>query len=423
MLRQITVLLLALTVIACKKDKQPVPKDDIPVDQPGHPTPVGTVTGNATTKVIGAAGGFLASEDGLVLVKIPPGALTSAQTISVTPITGEAPGAVTKGYRITPHNLQLATPATITFFYNQEELNGSTDDMLGIAYQKADGIWMSIDQRFLNKVDKTLSIQTNHFSDWIMFHKLFIEPRAGAVVPGGEVELRVRYQVNKVNSTNGEQPIIYGYDIPKKVTKRWRLAGDGSLISRADKAYYHAPMEVPEDNPVAVSAEIDYGQSAQLLLVCNITIMQDGFIVNVGGGPGAGSYRLGGPSGGVYRQNTQSTQLFGYGINTGDVTQHIELTFPGKGDGSPYAWSREQNINFTLQVKRNGVITVYEAVWADNVRWHNSPGSIVIDKYGNKGQYISGSFNVSKAGYENGLKTTTNVTGSFMVLYTGESSN
>ncbi|UYQ95206.1 hypothetical protein MKQ68_08870 [Chitinophaga horti] len=411
-------LMCACCFTACKKDDT-----NTTPEQPGQATPVGTLTGTPVSKAIGPEGGALTSEDGSLSVNIPAGALNSTQTITIQPITNESGEGFHQSYRITPHNLQMAQPASITFNYTAEALNGSAAEVLGIAYQKADGIWMSIDDVQLDKASNKLTVNTTHFSDWTLFQKLYIVPKAPLVVTGGEVPLKVKYQVNKVNANKGEQPIIYAVDVPKKVTKRWRLSGEGSLISRAAEAWYTAPMEVPAENPVAVTAEIDYGQQAALMLVCNIKILQPGFHITVGAGPGAGIYSMTGPSQAIYRRNTQTTQITCYGENTGGVNRHIELVFPGKGDGSPYAWEWLKPIEMTLQININGAITVYHSTWSDDRQWHDSPGSIVINKYGNEGEYVAGSFTSSKSGYKDGGRTACLVSGTFLVLNEGESSN
>jgi hypothetical protein len=173
----VSALLLILTV-ACKKDNEVDPDlEPAPVNQGTEVTPVGTPTGEAFTANIGPAGGSIESADKRIRIDIPAGALAATQTISVQPITNNCPSGQGEAFRLTPHGLQFAKPATITFQYTENDLEGTFAEGLAIAWQTDKGEWKSTAGNQVDTLNKQLSVQTTHFSDWSFFKSIFIDPK------------------------------------------------------------------------------------------------------------------------------------------------------------------------------------------------------------------------------------------------------
>jgi hypothetical protein len=113
------------------------------------------------TKTIGALGGTLSA--GPHTLVIPPGALLSPTTITMTAPTGLGVNAV----EFQPEGLRFATPAALTMSYSNCNLLGKllpkriayTDDNLNII-----SYLLSLD----NLLSKNVTGKVNHFSDYVI---------------------------------------------------------------------------------------------------------------------------------------------------------------------------------------------------------------------------------------------------------------
>jgi hypothetical protein len=164
---------------------------------PGHsasrpePTPVGIPFGNPVTRVIGAAGGTLKSEDGAVTLDVPPGALTRDATFGIQSITNEAHGHVGDAFRITPEGTTFTVPATITFRYTENDVRGSSAALLRVGYQDTRGYWRVPTQVRTDEKMRTVSVLTTHLSDWSLLRGMQLLPGSATVLVGQTVALRV----------------------------------------------------------------------------------------------------------------------------------------------------------------------------------------------------------------------------------------
>src|SRR5262249_45565389 len=134
--RSLSWLLLALLFIACGGDSGTTPGGDNNNTPPTpQTTPVGAPDGNPTSQTIGAAGGSVMSEDSVLTLTIPAGALASDTLITIQPITNNAVGGLGKGYRLTPQGLHFTTPVSLAFKVAPENLEGSDPEFLDVAVQ------------------------------------------------------------------------------------------------------------------------------------------------------------------------------------------------------------------------------------------------------------------------------------------------
>lgn len=137
------------------------PGSSIPPILAEHGLPAGPVR----AKTIDAAGGTVASADGLLSVTIPPGAFAAATEVTVEPVTLTAPGGIGSGYRLRPDGA-LAAPVTLTFTGPTSYATGTSIDGYGIASQDAAGFWTRATGVTRNAAANTLSVTVQHFSDW-----------------------------------------------------------------------------------------------------------------------------------------------------------------------------------------------------------------------------------------------------------------
>jgi hypothetical protein len=79
------------------------------------PAAKGDPQGTATVQTIDAAGGSLTSADGRVTLDMPAGALSTATTVSIQPITNTTPNGLALNYRLEPEGTTFAVPVSLTF--------------------------------------------------------------------------------------------------------------------------------------------------------------------------------------------------------------------------------------------------------------------------------------------------------------------
>lgn len=265
--------LLCLVFYSCSKSDL-----SQPAERPPLVTQAGTPDGSAVSKKITSAGGSISSSDGRITVKIPAGALTEEETITVQPISKELEFGLGKAYRITPHTIHFNKPVTISFKYQEEEIRNTQPEFLAIGFQDTTGAWRAVHEPRLDKNTKTVEVLTRHFSDWGFFPTLYISPADARLEPGQSLELTVMGTVDPEDillpNPDGS-PMTDPFKVVDETVKGWQYSGAGSLSGNGAMAAYKAPPAVPSQNPEAVMAEIKYPRPGKFFLVANITILSD----------------------------------------------------------------------------------------------------------------------------------------------------
>jgi len=270
------------TIIACRKDNNPSPSQQ--PQQPFTPLvrPVGTSIGNVVKKQIGIQGGEIKSADNTISIVIPAGALASSTEIGIEPITNTNVAGVQHAWRLTPHGQQFAKPVTITTSYNPVTDTISLEESLGLSFQDEKGIWNFIGRTTLDKVNRKVSAQTNHFSDWVLMPMVKLDPVYSEVYETQSLTLRVVEFVDDkagdliVPAPGDTVPRSVGYrQIDERWIKKWNLGGIGTLTPHGSDAAYKAPASIPTSQTVAVSAELQGSvlQQNQLMIVSNIKLI------------------------------------------------------------------------------------------------------------------------------------------------------
>ncbi|MBL0343346.1 MAG: hypothetical protein IPP71_22295 [Bacteroidetes bacterium] len=158
------VLAFSAIFISCKKSDSP----DIPQSPGPIITAIGTPTGDITNALIDPSGGTLNSADGKLTITIPAGAVSSATNISIQTITNMAPLGLGFGYRLQPEGTTFSIPVQLTFHYDNQLLQQTAEDFLGIVTQAADRSWNALLQSSLDTNANTVTVTTTHFSDWVL---------------------------------------------------------------------------------------------------------------------------------------------------------------------------------------------------------------------------------------------------------------
>ncbi|GGR19389.1 hypothetical protein [Deinococcus ruber] len=278
-------LCLALSVSACTTSAPPTGNTGGGGPSGSTPSPIGT----PVTAIIGAAGGTL-SVPGGPRIDIPPGALVGDQTVGIQPINGTAPGTSHPAYRLTPEGTSFAKPVRVTFAYTDQDTEGSAPEALSIAYQDRGGVWQMYRHPTRDLVAHTVSVETNHFSDWSMVEGVQLLPLKATVQVGQSVPLEV---VDCAPLQDGDDLFVPLPNTPTNecaanvvashVARNWSVDGVAGGTSAAGTvtstepgtATYTAPARQPAKNPVAVSVQINDLSGARLTLVSNVTVTDD----------------------------------------------------------------------------------------------------------------------------------------------------
>lgn len=266
----------------------PAPAPPPPAPAAAAITPVGEPEGLAVTATIGAAGGSLASPDGSLVVLVPANAFAAPVTLSLQPISNHALGGLGRAWRIEPHAVVASQPITLRWRYDAEDAGAVAG--LAVATQRADGSWVALRDSEHDAAQRTLSVQTRHFSDWSLVAGLQLRPASGLVEVGGRLALSItRCLPVDVGTSEAEIPLAAcetlgsagfgGYlwaanGVAGGDTTQGRIVSPEEFLFPGVAAYV-APATPPTGNPVAVSARYTappFGQG--VTLVSNIRVVE-----------------------------------------------------------------------------------------------------------------------------------------------------
>ncbi|WP_128545793.1 hypothetical protein [Larkinella soli] len=413
---------LLVSLSSCKHEVDPVSPEqpNVPSEQPqkrpGKVYPVGSPQGAAVTATIGPAGGQLTSADDRLTIIVPAGAVDAAQTFSIQPIGSTGPQSLGNAFRLSPHGTTFKKPVTIRFRYNPAMLTGSVAEALAPAYQNDKGVWTLAAKGKVDKAAQAVTVETTHFSDWALLERAKLLPEIGFVKPGEDIGLEVivlndEILVPMVKDTEIPEPYVSPADLIDAST--WKLAGSGNLTPDNWKARYVAPNALPAVNPVAVSVKlkaptsIDGQTFGELQLVSNLYIGSEGLTFRINGGKWITTLATGrlltqqgirylDMAAGV----TQEGNNWGVNIQTYqppvETDENLALTYTSM----TMPWSLEPTSPLFHLTDEKGKV-YYKHFYAVPPVFIPSPGALTFYRFGKKGDYIIGKFEMEKAGVYN----------------------
>lgn len=242
-------LLFACALLACSKSRTS-PAEQKPVAQV---YPRGIPIGVVSTKTIGPAGGSMQSPDARITISVPAGAVTANTDFTITPISSTLPMSSGYSYRLGPENVQFAKPVEISMPYTDEDTDGSSAEMLYLAYQGQDGYWTGLLGTTLDKTNHMLKVNTKHFSDWGKFRRFILyidQPRLEA---GEKTNIRLEIEDHEPPSGNDNDDLLAPVKIvaPKEYKADqnitgWKVIGPGTLKElKKYEVEYTAPATIP----------------------------------------------------------------------------------------------------------------------------------------------------------------------------------
>jgi hypothetical protein len=284
------VLLMLLTALvlglpACKEETNQLEPTSPNRPVVGAVRPTGTSLGPAVKGQIGPDGGTLQSADGTFTITVPAGALSAPTEVSIEPITSTCKGSIGHGWRLTPHGKAFAKPVQLTVEYSAYQDSVSVADALGLAYQNDKGIWQFIGASAIDKTNRTVTMSTDHFSDWTLLQWMTLSPISSQLLEKEDVTLTaLRYIPLPVNGDELLVPINPspeykdGYPVgepeplPAEYVGEWSHAGPGTLISSGHEAMYVAPETILSTQVVAVTLSLK-GFKGKAMLVSNVMLL------------------------------------------------------------------------------------------------------------------------------------------------------
>ena len=385
---------------SCKK------KDNIddPTNSGGTVRPVGQPVGEVYTEIIGPSGGVVKSEDGRVEIDIPAGALAEDTEIGIQPLKNTAVNGIGYGYRLTPHGRSFSKKVTVRFHYKNDERRLSSKEAIEIAYQNEIGEWICPGGTSNDPVQKTLSVQTDHFSDWALVESMNLSPVVKTLRYNETATFKAwRYTfpvtdddflvplAAAANAKNGEPA-----PMDKLFIVRWTLNGPGKLEAKGSEAVYTAPPSAQgADKTATITLELNvYGK--QVLLISTVYIVGEGIDISIDGGPWQ-TYA------GMASKMDMGKYTLGNLRVSSDLPQ-IVFIWPGNGpkaDGI-YSWSmlgaEESSVVFEYAVP--DLSHVYVATYEDGQDIYDSGGFLSVEETTEGGKkFLTGIFAIDQAGY------------------------
>ncbi len=280
------IIVILFLFVAVTVSAQDIPDDDT-TSKPAI-TEIGKPDGAKSEMKIGKDGGSFTSSDGKIKLTIPEGAVSKKTTFSIQPVTNLMPNGNGKAYRLEPSGIDFQKPVELVFHYDPEESEDSAQLLMGIAMQDDKGQWYGLEEFTLDTVTKTISGNINHFSVWATFDNLklqFVRPIKRIKVK--KKEWMIISGIDHRTAEQREQELI---DYPESVKRYpekyfsglsllsnwkqpknliWRVNGIikgnaefgtleyGRVSASKSDCDYTAPANVPVNNPVTISVELE----------------------------------------------------------------------------------------------------------------------------------------------------------------------
>ncbi len=249
----------------------------VPRQQPDGPPryPAGAaIAGTARmTTVDPATGASLASDDGVLTINVPAGAVSAPTTFSIQGIVNTAPGTGTS-YRIGPVGVSFAQPVTLTF---RPAFTGSTS-VAGLTVMTRDpatGYWTAVQQNLVvDAVAGTLTVTVTSFavSDWSLVAAATANDFFGTFSLSESLE----YSLSAAGSANlayaGSSGGVMWYIVPGSIA----LSSASVPVAGGTASCSANPPSVPLPTSVAelnlVKGRFDFGINGRWNTTCSDSV-------------------------------------------------------------------------------------------------------------------------------------------------------
>jgi hypothetical protein len=381
-----------LNFLSCKKGDTTSSGNLLPIK-----TEKGISVGSSSSKLIGNTGGELISEDGKVKITVAPGTVSEPTEFSIQPITNtlheEVSGKL--AYRLLPEGISFSKPVSVVFTYGEHDLVNTVEDVLRAGFQQSNGSWKLVPTS-LNKTNKTLSIETTHFSDWTVSGDLFLKAEKTVLTTGETTILSV---IGVMAEDDLLAPLLPEMEGSISSIKNWGIiSGPGSLndvngngnINPSQK--YSAPLDITNTQDVTVKVEIDGNITVpdpqapsgnrvfkKIILLEKLTIVNEYMKVTLAGN--------------VYSFSGSELVITGTenGLSIAGRNNELDLSILVSGNtAGTYACNNENGVQAFLVNGSRFFSTFYMKCLGQGAVYSGAP--IVIEKAGGIGDWTKGRF-------------------------------
>jgi hypothetical protein len=272
MRRSYFILVILACALSCKKTSTTGNNSTGNNDSSAAVTAIGTPMGDPVTKTIGAAGGTIISADGREELNIPAGALTSDLAITIQPITNECPNGVGIAYDFLPNGTKFLIPATLTFHYTDDDVNGTDPDLINLAFQDSLQEWEVDIFKDVDTVAKTIIYDVSHFTPRAHTAAVTVkqDPKLSSLSSTTLTENQQAFLIVSQGTTRaqytGDPDPALAWTLPKPtqvsndIVSNWTLTAgslNGSLSNTTgSNNTYTAPNSIPVAKTVTVTATV-----------------------------------------------------------------------------------------------------------------------------------------------------------------------
>jgi len=219
-------------------------------------TALGKPIGEPVSQEIGKEGGTISSENGMMELIIPENALSKKKKIKIQSVTNLAANGSGNAYQMEPSETQFQKPVTLVFHDSENEFTGAAAELKGIAWQDENGKWQEMPDISVDTVKKTITTQISHFSSYASFDKIVVRPQHARVKVEKGIQMEIHFVISDLDA---------GIALPPNIPNpQWTVnsipfgnSDVGNIRpSTTNNATFTAPVSVPDQNPVAVAAEL-----------------------------------------------------------------------------------------------------------------------------------------------------------------------
>ncbi len=407
-----TILAACFSLASCKKSD---PERQVTTVEPIK-TAKGVAAGPAVSKQIGSGGGELISSDGNLKLTVPAGAVSAATEFSIQPITNtlfEEDGRM--AYRLLPEGTTFSKAIQLEFTYTPGDTVNTTEDLLTVAFQRADGAW-KVMPTVLDKAAKKLKVETTHFSDWTITGGLYINAENIFLGMGQKTKLWVYsvYRPSVPGSSSDDDDVLA--PLPPRIEpadrekiesiNNWRIAPggiggitveSGQLGKMQTEAEYSAPATMtPNRKTVTITVDVNgynlikdpaapggVRRMNRIILFEHLTLVKE----YMKGSFDGKDFEFVSPH--VMAELTPmfNSMVFVGSGNAFDLT----LSTAGAGVGEYRIGNTGTNVQVTFSNGSAG----YVGSWAECSQlglFHYSPYPIKVTKWSDVGEYVEGSY-------------------------------
>lgn len=401
---------LTFFAFSCKKTITEHQDNNLPV-----PVDRGEAVGALVSKIIGPEGGSFQSIDGNIRIEIPSGTVSSPTTFTLQPVSKTLPAATGTAYRLGPENMNFQNDIKISIRYTSDDLVGTNENDLYLAYQDKDGYWHRAIQTNIDKVNHSLEVKTRHFSDWVVERMFYIKADKSSASARDDVKLAAYY-----SDVTGEDDLLSpNIIVPDKNIDEWFVNGPGSISNTKNAtAIYTAPEVITAPQTIAVGVRIKNmvsrrnpdrpGNTGLVIVQVPIQLNPDEYFIWEFNGSSHSGLSLDAALLGT------TTTLAGTGL-TGSVYITLNATKPGSYDMG----SSVTPDNFGLQVFLSGQLQVmYQGMYyvCNEPTPRYGKGKLAITRFGAIGGIIEGELSATVYTISSGCNyTNKQVTGKFRI--------